>query len=75
MRMNENVIPNQKMFATHQYIPEGAARRAPTICHILFSNWYYSTKKQNNHFGGGLGDATVTQSGVWGRIPQFFWLL
>ncbi|EKF05716.1 hypothetical protein FDUTEX481_00572 [Tolypothrix sp. PCC 7601] len=35
----------------------------------------YSTKKQNNNFGGGLGDATVTQSGVWGRIPQFFWLL
>ncbi|EKE96823.1 hypothetical protein FDUTEX481_06236 [Tolypothrix sp. PCC 7601] len=32
-------------------------------------------KKPNNNFGGGLGDATVTQSGVWGRIPQFFWLL
>ncbi|EKF06248.1 hypothetical protein FDUTEX481_00186 [Tolypothrix sp. PCC 7601] len=29
-------------------------------------------KKPNNNFGGGLGDATVTQSGVWGRIPQFF---
>ncbi|EKF05494.1 hypothetical protein FDUTEX481_01666 [Tolypothrix sp. PCC 7601] len=21
-----------------------------------------------------MGDATVTQSGVWGRIPQLFWL-
>ncbi|EKF01183.1 hypothetical protein FDUTEX481_08222 [Tolypothrix sp. PCC 7601] len=31
-------------------------------------------KKQNNNFGGGLGDATVTQSGVWGILPQFFWL-
>ncbi|EKF05302.1 hypothetical protein FDUTEX481_01473 [Tolypothrix sp. PCC 7601] len=35
----------------------------------------YSTKKhkkQQPNFGGGLGDATVTQSGVWGRIPQVF---
>ncbi|EKF01495.1 hypothetical protein FDUTEX481_07942 [Tolypothrix sp. PCC 7601] len=38
--------------------------------------WYqYSSVKkinwrQNNNFGGGLGDATVTQLGVWGRIPQ-----
>ncbi|EKF04860.1 hypothetical protein FDUTEX481_01020 [Tolypothrix sp. PCC 7601] len=31
-------------------------------------------RKQSNNFGGGLGDATVTQSGVWGRIPQFCWL-
>ncbi|EKF02596.1 hypothetical protein FDUTEX481_06760 [Tolypothrix sp. PCC 7601] len=35
----------------------------------------YSTKKPNNNFGGDLGDATVTQSGVWGRIPQLIWLL
>ncbi|EKE99484.1 hypothetical protein FDUTEX481_10060 [Tolypothrix sp. PCC 7601] len=27
-------------------------------------------QKLDNNFGGGLGDATVTQSGVWGRIPQ-----
>ncbi|EKF02330.1 MULTISPECIES: hypothetical protein [unclassified Tolypothrix] len=33
-----------------------------------------SKLRQSNNFGGGLGDATVTQSGVWGRIPQFFWL-
>ncbi|EKF00669.1 hypothetical protein FDUTEX481_08817 [Tolypothrix sp. PCC 7601] len=38
-------------------------------------NYLLLNKKQINHFGGGLGDATVTQSGVWGRIPQFFWLL
>ncbi|EKF01545.1 hypothetical protein FDUTEX481_07680 [Tolypothrix sp. PCC 7601] len=30
------VIPIQIMFATHQYILEGTAMRAPTICHILF---------------------------------------
>ncbi len=44
------------MFATHQYILEGTACRAPTICHILFSNWYnysgfhmvrYSNKRIN----------------------------
>ncbi|EKF01704.1 hypothetical protein FDUTEX481_07575 [Tolypothrix sp. PCC 7601] len=45
-----------------------------SLLHSFFQLVLFN-KKPNNHFGGGLGDATVTQSGVWGRIPQFFWLL
>ncbi|AFY43689.1 hypothetical protein Nos7107_3098 [Nostoc sp. PCC 7107] len=26
--------------------------------------------KRKNDFAGGLGDATVTQSGAWGILPQ-----
>ncbi|EKE97097.1 hypothetical protein FDUTEX481_06018, partial [Tolypothrix sp. PCC 7601] len=50
-------------------------------CAIVILPFYFcrvvlvtQPKKQNNNFGGGLGDATVTQSGVWGRISQLIWL-
>ncbi len=41
---------------------------------FFFQNGITQQKTQKNNFGGGLGDATVTQSGVWWRIPQVCWL-
>ena len=41
---------------------------------MMFNRIYSGSKKETydslSHFGGGLGDATVPQSGVWGRIPH-----
>ncbi|EKF00690.1 hypothetical protein FDUTEX481_08838 [Tolypothrix sp. PCC 7601] len=39
------------------------------IMQTRFGLAYYSTKKQHNNFGGGLGDATV-RSFVEGNLPH-----
>jgi hypothetical protein len=42
----QNLIPNQIMFATHQYILEGMAVPCPYNLSYFFSNWYNYCKSK-----------------------------